>query len=73
MDRLTCFAGVDWGSETHQVCIVERDGAVSAERSFRDGGAGLAEMQTGSWPGPARRRRRSGSPSRCRTGRWLRP
>ncbi|MCY3703598.1 MAG: IS110 family transposase [Rhodospirillales bacterium] len=44
MDRLTCFAGVDWGSETHQVCIVERDGAVSAERSFRHGGAGLAEM-----------------------------
>ena len=44
MGRLTCFAGVDWGSETHQVCIVECDGEVSAERSFRHGGAGLAEM-----------------------------
>ena len=44
MGRFTCFAGVDWGSETHQVCIVERDGEVLAERSFRHGGAGLAEM-----------------------------
>ena len=44
MGGFTCFAGVDWGSEIHQVCIVERDGEVSAERSFRHGGAGLAEM-----------------------------
>ena len=44
MDRFACFAGVDWGSETHQVCVVDGDGEVLAERSFRHGGAGLAEM-----------------------------
>ena len=38
------FAGIDWGSETHQVCVVDSDGGVLAERAFTHGGAGLAEM-----------------------------
>ena len=39
-----CFAGVDWASETHHVCVVSADGAKREERTFRHGGAGLAEM-----------------------------
>ena len=44
MNILEYFAGIDWGSETHQVCVVDSAGEVSAERSFSHGGAGLAEM-----------------------------
>ena len=39
-----CFAGVDWASETHHVCVVSEGGAKREERTFRHGGAGLAEM-----------------------------
>ena len=39
-----CFAGVDWASETHHVCVVSESGAKREERTFRHGGAGLAEM-----------------------------
>ena len=42
--QLACFAGVDWASETHHVCLVSGDGSKREERTFRHGGAGLAEM-----------------------------
>src|SRR5271165_4120542 len=38
------FGGVDWASETHQVCLVAADGKIIGERAFAHGGAGLAEM-----------------------------
>ena len=38
------FAGVDWASEAHHVCVVGGDGSKRDERIFRHGGAGLAEM-----------------------------
>jgi len=38
------FAGVDWGSERHQVCLVDAAGKVVGERAFRHGGAGLAAL-----------------------------
>jgi len=41
------FVGVDWGSEKHQVCILDQQGTVVGERSFPHGGAGLAEL--GDW------------------------
>ena len=44
MEGLEYFVGIDWGSETHQVCIVDGGGTVLGERAFRHGGAGLAEM-----------------------------
>ena len=44
MDSFAYCAGIDWGSETHQVCVIDREGGVLAERSFRHGGTGLAEM-----------------------------
>ena len=44
MDMFEYFAGIDWGSEIHQVCVVDSAGEVLAERVFSHGGAGLAEM-----------------------------
>lgn len=41
------FAGVDWGSERHQVCILDAQGSIVAERDFPHSGAGLAEL--GDW------------------------
>src|SRR3954447_15507679 len=38
------FAGVDWGSERHQVCLLDAAGQVVGERAFRHGGAGLAAL-----------------------------
>src|SRR4051812_50141428 len=42
------FAGVDWGSAKHQVCLLDRAGKVVGERAFAHGGAGLAAP--GRWP-----------------------
>ena len=38
------FAGVDWGSEKHQACLLDEAGAVVGERAFRHDGAGLAAL-----------------------------
>jgi transposase len=38
------FAGVDWGSERHQVCLLDGAGAVVGERAFAHDGPGLAAM-----------------------------
>jgi transposase len=38
------FAGVDWGSAKHQVCLLDEAGMVVGERAFAHGGAGLAAL-----------------------------
>src|SRR5947208_9449947 len=38
------FAGIDWGSERHQVCLLDAAGQVVGERAFRHCGAGLAAL-----------------------------
>src|SRR5215212_10275496 len=38
------FAGVDWGSAKHQVCLLDGAGNVVGERAFAHGGAGLAAL-----------------------------
>lgn len=38
------FAGVDWGRGSHQVCVVDQEGSVIGEKSFRHSGGGLFEM-----------------------------
>src|SRR4029453_18007850 len=38
------FCGVGWGSERHQVCLLDAAGQVVGERAFRHGGAGLAAL-----------------------------
>ena len=46
MTQMKWFVGVDWGSRTHQACILDGAGAgaVRGERAFKHGGAGLAAM-----------------------------
>jgi transposase len=41
------FAGIDWGSEKHQACILDQQGSTVGEREFAHSGAGLAEL--GEW------------------------
>src|SRR5215212_2755905 len=38
------FAGVDWGSERHQVCLLDAAGTVVGERAFAHDGAGPAAL-----------------------------
>src|SRR5215203_3487260 len=38
------FAGIDWGSAKHQVCLLDGAGKVVGERAFAHGGAGLAAL-----------------------------
>ena len=45
MAEIEYFAGIDWGSETRQVCIVDGEGTVLGESAFRHDGAGLAAME----------------------------
>jgi len=41
----TCwFAGIDWGSERHQACLLDATGKVAGERAFAHGGTGLAAL-----------------------------
>ena len=37
-------AGVDWGVETHQACVLDGDGEVVGERAFAHGGEGLSAL-----------------------------
>src|SRR5689334_14451915 len=41
------FAGVDWGSERHQVCLLDAAGMVVGERAFRHDGAGFVHDGAG--------------------------
>jgi Transposase len=43
-DDARWFVGIDWASETHQVCLVDAGGKIVGEQGFPHGGAGLAEM-----------------------------
>ena len=38
------FAGIDWGSEKHRVCLMDRSGTVLGERWAEHSGSGLAGM-----------------------------
>jgi len=42
--KTSWFVGVDWGSQTHQVWVLDRDGETVGERTFEHGGQGLSEM-----------------------------
>ena len=43
-DKTLFFAGVDWGRGSHQVCVVDQQGSVIAEKAFNHSGCGLFEM-----------------------------
>jgi len=38
------FAGVDWGSEKHQACLLDAQGSIVGEQEFTHSGKGLAEL-----------------------------
>ena len=42
--KLTWFAGIDWGSQKHQACVLDAAGKVLGERVFEHGGEGLLQM-----------------------------
>ena len=44
MDQLDFFVGVDWSSRDHPVCVVDMEGKVCSQRSFKHCGMGLTEM-----------------------------
>ena len=46
-DNPLFFVGVDWGSQSHCVCVIDRDSRVVGERSFKHSGEGLLNM--GEW------------------------
>jgi transposase len=46
-ESIAWFAGVDWGSERHHVCLLDAHGAIVGEREFPHSGSGLAEL--GDW------------------------
>src|SRR4051812_31384871 len=43
-ETIRWFAGIDWGSATHQACLLDRAGKVVGERAFGHGGVGLAAL-----------------------------
>ena len=43
-DGVGWFAAVDWGSEQHHACVLDRAGGIVGERAFPHGGAGLAAL-----------------------------
>jgi transposase len=43
-ENFAWFAGIDWGSERHQACLVDAQGRIVGEREFPHGGAGLADL-----------------------------
>ena len=44
MQPLEFFAGVDWSSKEHQVCVLDLEGKVCGQRGFAHCGKGLHEM-----------------------------
>ena len=50
-----CFAGLDWASQTHAVCVVDEHGAVTVQFEIEHNAAGLAEL--------CRRLRAAGTPA----------
>lgn len=43
-DHFDFFAGIDWASESHQVCLEDAAGTILGERAFAHSGAGLADL-----------------------------
>lgn len=44
MEKIERYVGIDWGSETHQVCVLSRDRTVLFERSVAHTGQALHEL-----------------------------
>jgi transposase len=43
-ETIAWFAGIDWGSETHQACLLDAHGTIVGERECPHSAVGLAEL-----------------------------
>ena len=46
-ETISWFAGVDWGSEKHHVCLLDAQGTIAGEREFPHSGEGWQSWVTG--------------------------
>ena len=42
--RVEVYAGIDWGSQTHQACVLDNHGKPLGERSFAHSGEGIGTL-----------------------------
>jgi Transposase. len=42
--RIEWFVGIDWASQSHQVCLIDAHGECLGERAVAHGGAGIEEL-----------------------------
>src|SRR6266404_4336812 len=68
-EEIAWFVGIDWASQSHQVCLVDARGECLGERAVAHGGPGIEELcdwliaRTGAAPTVYGRRTYSGRPS----------
>jgi len=43
-EEVEWFVGIDWASQSHQVCLIDAQGKVREERTVAHGGAGIGEL-----------------------------
>ena len=43
-EKARIFAGIDWATEAHEVCVIDADGEIVGQRAFAHDGPGLASM-----------------------------
>ena len=43
-EEIAWFVGIDWASQSHQVCLVDAHGECLGERAFAHGGPGIEEL-----------------------------
>ena len=43
-EEIEWFVGIDWASQSHQVCLVNARGECLGERAVAHGGAGIEEL-----------------------------
>src|SRR5207247_5037836 len=43
-EEIAWFVGIDWASQSHQVCLVDARGECLGERAVAHGGAGIEEL-----------------------------
>ena len=43
-EEVEWFVGIDWASQSHQVCLVDAHGECLGERAFAHGGPGIEEL-----------------------------
>ena len=70
--ELAWFVGVDWGSQTHQACVIDPAGTLLGERAFEHGGQGLSEMADWVLSVAAGAADQVGVAIKTRAGRWSR-